>query len=57
MGEIRKNEMHRLFTYDQLMEMPSRYRGVLLNKVSGVKPANHIGNQSKDRQTHFAEIK
>ncbi|MGD1945068.1 MAG: flavin reductase family protein [Croceivirga sp.] len=54
MGEIRKNEMYRLFTYDQLMEMPSRYRGVLLNKVSGVKPANLIGTQSKDGQTNLA---
>jgi len=26
-----------VFTYNDLMQLPSRYRGVLLNKVSGLK--------------------
>lgn len=42
------------FTYHDLMQLPSRYRGVLLNKVSGLKPANLIGTKSKDGQTNLA---
>ncbi len=42
------------FSYDDLMQLPSRYRGVLLNKISGVKPANLIGTQSKDGKTNLA---
>ena len=46
--------MMKSFTYDDLMQLPSRYRGVLLNKVSGLKPANLIGTKSKDGQTNLA---
>lgn len=42
------------FTYDDLMQLPSRYWGMLLNKVSGLKPANLIGTKSKDGQTNLA---
>lgn len=42
------------FSYDDLMQLPSRYRGTLLNKVSGLKPANLIGTKSKDGRTNLA---
>ncbi len=42
------------FTYEELMQMPSRYRGVLLNKVSGLKAANLIGTKSKTETTNLA---
>ena len=42
------------FSYDDLMQLPSRFRGVLLNKISGVKPANLIGTQSKEGKTNLA---
>lgn len=42
------------FSYDDLMQLPSRYRGQFLNKVSGLKPANLIGTKSKDGQTNLA---
>ncbi|MEO0572792.1 MAG: flavin reductase [Bacteroidota bacterium] len=42
------------FSYDDLMELPSRYRGTLLNMVSGLKPANLIGTKSKEGQTNLA---
>lgn len=42
------------FSYDDLMQLPSRYRGRLLNKVSGLKPANLIGTISKEGQTNLA---
>jgi len=43
-----------VFTYNDLMQLPSRYRGVLLNKVSGLKSANLIGTKSKEGQTNLA---
>ncbi len=46
--------MIKTFTYDDLMELPSRYRGQLLNKVSGLKPANLIGSISEAGQTNLA---
>ncbi len=46
--------MIKTFTYDELMELPSRYRGQLLNKVSGLKPANLIGTISEAGQTNLA---
>ncbi len=42
------------FSYDDLMQMHSRYRGALLNKVSGLKAANLIGTTSKEGQTNLA---
>jgi len=42
------------FSYDELMQWPSRYRGTLLNKVSGLKSANLIGTQSKEGHTNLA---
>ena len=42
------------FSFEDLMQLPSRFRGVLLNKVSGLKPANLIGTKSKDGQTNLA---
>ncbi|MEM8507161.1 MAG: flavin reductase [Bacteroidota bacterium] len=46
--------MIKTFTYNELMQLPSRYRGQLLNKVSGLKPANLIGTLSKTGQTNLA---
>lgn len=43
-----------IFSFDDLMEMPSRYRGNLLNKVSGIKPANLIATISKERKSNLA---
>lgn len=42
------------FSYDDLMQMPSRFRGTLLNMVSGLKPANLIATKSKDAQINLA---
>ena len=42
------------FTFDDLMQLPGRYRGMLLNKISGLKPANLIGTKSKSGQTNLA---
>ena len=42
------------FSYQDVMQMPSRYRGILLNKISGLKPANLIGTKSKNEQTNLA---
>ena len=42
------------FSYDDLMQLPSRYRGTLLNKVSGLKSANLIGTKSKDGKSNLA---
>lgn len=42
------------FSYEDLMQLPSRYRGTLLNKVSGLKSANLIGTKSKEGQTNLA---
>ncbi|RNC92815.1 MAG: flavin reductase family protein [Allomuricauda sp.] len=36
------------------MQLPSRYRGRLLNKISGLKPANLIGTKSKNGQPNLA---
>ena len=46
--------MIKTFTYDELLELPGRYRGRLLNKVSGLKPANLIGTQSKAGAANLA---
>ncbi len=42
------------FTFDDLMQLPGRYRGVSLNKISGLKPANLIGTKSESGQTNLA---
>ncbi|MEM1257402.1 MAG: flavin reductase [Bacteroidota bacterium] len=42
------------FSYDDLMQMPSRHRGRLFNKVSGLKPANLIGTTSRTGKTNLA---
>ena len=46
--------MTKAFTFDEIMELPSRYRANLINKVSGFKSANLIGTQSKNGQTNLA---
>ncbi|KPM32264.1 Flavin reductase domain protein fmn-binding protein [Croceitalea dokdonensis DOKDO 023] len=46
--------MSKHFTFDDIMQLPSRYRGNLMNKVSGFKPANLIGTKSKVGQTNLA---
>jgi len=46
--------MNKHFTFEDIMQLPSRYRGNLLNKVSGYKPANLIGSKSKAGQTNLA---
>ncbi len=46
--------MNKTFTYDQLMQLPGRYRGKLLNKISGVKPANLIGTCSEKGHPNLA---
>ncbi len=46
--------MIKTFTHEGLMQLPGRYRGQLLNKVSGLKPANLIGTISKTGQTNLA---
>ena len=42
------------FSYEDIMQWPSRYRGTLLNKVSGLKSANLIGTKSKEGSTNLA---
>jgi flavin reductase (DIM6/NTAB) family NADH-FMN oxidoreductase RutF len=46
--------MTKAFTFDEIIELPSRYRANLINKVSGFKSANLIGTQSKNGQTNLA---
>jgi flavin reductase (DIM6/NTAB) family NADH-FMN oxidoreductase RutF len=46
--------MDKRFTYNDIMQLPSRYRANLINKVSGFKPANLIGTKSKSGQTNLA---
>ncbi|MDT0605884.1 flavin reductase family protein [Croceitalea rosinachiae] len=46
--------MTKTFTFDQIMQLPSRYRANLINKVSGFKPANLIGTKSKSGQPNLA---
>lgn len=46
--------MDKYFAYDDIMQLPSRYRGRLLNKVSGLKSANVIGTISNSGQTNLA---
>jgi flavin reductase (DIM6/NTAB) family NADH-FMN oxidoreductase RutF len=46
--------MTKAFTFQEIMELPSRYRANLINKVSGFKPANLIGTKSKSGQTNLA---
>ena len=46
--------MEKTFTFDAIMALPSRHRGRLMNKVSGLKPANLIGTQSKAGETNLA---
>ena len=46
--------MIKTFTHEELMQLPGRYRGQLLNKVSGLKPANLIGTISKTGQSNLA---
>jgi len=46
--------MNKTFTFHQIMDLPSRFRANLINKVSGYKPANLIGTQSKSGQTNLA---
>ena len=42
------------FTFEELMALPNRYKGVLLNKVSGVKPGNLIGTRSESGINNLA---
>ena len=42
------------FTRTDLDQMPSRYRGRLMNTISGYKPANLIGSISKDGISNLA---
>ena len=42
------------FSFNDLMQLPSRYRGTLLNKVSGLKSANLIGTKSNEGKTNLA---
>ncbi|WP_350284509.1 flavin reductase [uncultured Croceitalea sp.] len=46
--------MDKTFSYDDLMQLPSRYRANLINKVSGYKAANLIGTKSKIGQANLA---
>ena len=46
--------MTKEFSFDDIMQLPSRYRANLINKVSGYKPANLIGTKSKSGQTNLA---
>jgi flavin reductase (DIM6/NTAB) family NADH-FMN oxidoreductase RutF len=46
--------MNKTFSFDDIMQLPSRYRANLINKVSGYKPANLIGTKSKSGQTNLA---
>ena len=46
--------MTKTLTFDEIMNLPSRYRANLINKVSGFKSANLIGTKSKSGQTNLA---
>lgn len=46
--------MEKILTFDEIMQLPSRYRANLINKVSGFKSANLIGTKSKRGQTNLA---
>lgn len=46
--------MAKVFSFDDIMKLPGRYRANLINKVSGFKAANLIGTKSKDGQTNMA---
>ncbi len=46
--------MDSIFSFEDIMELPSRYRANLINMVSGIKPANLIGTTSKNGQTNLA---
>ena len=46
--------MTKTLTFDDIMQLPSRYRANLINKVSGFKSANLIGTKSKCGQTNLA---
>ena len=46
--------MDRKFSFEDIMQLPSRYRANLINKVTGFKPANLIGTQSKSGQANLA---
>ncbi len=46
--------MEKSFSFEDIMQLPSRYRANLINMVSGVKPANLIGTKSKTGHTNLA---
>ena len=46
--------MNKNLTFDDIMQLPSRYRANLINVVSGFKSANLIGTKSKSGQTNLA---
>lgn len=46
--------MIKTLTFDEIMQLPSRYQANLINKVSGFKSANLIGTKSKIGQTNLA---
>jgi len=46
--------MDKTFSFEDIMDLPSRFRANLINKVSGYKPANLIGTKSKSGQTNLA---
>ena len=41
-------------SYRDIMQLPSRYRAQLMNKVSGLKAANLIGTKSNNGRTNLA---
>lgn len=43
-----------IFSFDDLIRLESRYRGRLLNKVTGYKTANLIGTKSKEGNSNLA---
>ncbi|GMN10388.1 flavin reductase [Croceitalea sp. MTPC9] len=46
--------MTKTLTFDDIVQLPSRYRANLISKVSGFKSANLIGTKSKSGQTNLA---
>ncbi len=46
--------MNKTYSFDQLMQLPGRYRGRLLNNISGLKSANLIGTSSAKGQANLA---
>ncbi len=46
--------MDKMFSFDKIMQLPSRYRTNLINMVSGFKAANLIGTKSKNGQPNLA---